>query len=729
MKVNALNCQEISVIYDKNVEPYTYATEELIKYLQKVCNFTFKENEKAKHYVVIGMHALSEKIIARYNVATFTADEFRIVEENANWYLFGGSPRACIYAVYEWIERVLGVRWLNQDGIVIPQKTEIELPSCEIKAKPYFEQRHYLMWQTMRDSETYMHHRFMSSDGGGEVKHGFRKLWSDRISSSHSSLEFCSAEKYVDEHPEFFSKKERDSETGLMVTDYELCYSNGILDSGKIDERMSISTAKVVAESLYTFIKEDREAKYFMFGRQDNRLAICRCERCQRRRVEYGNEAGVMIVFLNAVIKRVENRLIKEGIESDFGVVTFAYHSTVNPPVVNGTQPVSPLVVPCERLSIRYAPIDADYTYSMLDERQKPEIRSQLTGWTALTRNIMIWDYCCFFPEYAWYFPNLWYFKENIRLYADTGMTYVFNQGSYSIEREWQGEMKSYIASKLYWNLDLDVETLREEYIRGYYGICADKILAYVDMMDEFFAEKVKGGLHIPILGLHHKYLAPETYPIEILLKGYELVSSALSDLDKAQMDAKEKEEMRIRLYRVLLTPLRMISYNEDAYFPSGDGKFMRMFLETAKATGLKNLGECRPIFALFAEEGKTDYRIALGQEPTETAKEVAKYLQNRLKEKWGLELPIIDDSTLYPSSNERVICVGEGMMFREFFKGSVPIEEYEYFVELREWVAFVHGTGNMKKAADIFLESLTVTVQDGVQRIQIPTQKHFKRL
>jgi hypothetical protein len=335
----------------------------------------------------------------------------------------------------------------------------------------------------------------------------------------------------------------------------------------------------------------------------------------------------------------------------------------------------------------------------------------------------MVWDYCCNFTEYTWYFPNLWYFKQNLQLYADSGFEYVFNQGSYSTNREWQGEMKAYIASKLYWNLDLDVNDLKEEYVRGYYGMAADKVLKLIDNMEKWFEKKVAEGLKVLIIGVYGEFFNPETYSKEFLVENVELIESAIQDVLNSDLSDEEKETLKIRLYRVLSTPLRMLSRNESDYFPKGGTSYAKRFLELAAATKLEKLGEATHLYATITKEGKPLHRIILGQEPTEKEVEAANYLQARLKEKTGLEFAIAKDDTVHPHFGEKAICVGAGMMFREFFKGTVDITKYNYFLELCGVCSFIHAAenGDLKTGVDVFIDQLLVTEQDGMTVVKVP--------
>lgn len=715
MKITKQNAKEYALIYDKSVPAYAEGAEDIVKYLNEVCSITLGDEITAKHFISIGVNEKSKAVIDAYGIENFKEDEFRILPKDGNLYIFGGCENACMYGCFELIERCLGVKWLNLDCTIVPKKEEMELPTEEIACKPYFNQRDFLMLQTSdykgihpKDKVRSLrnHHRFIA------------KKWCDMKWTDHNSFRYVSREKYKDEHPEFFC--------GSPVTNgWELCYSNGITDEGDFDESKEISVAKIAAQTLYEHIKEQQDVRFAMFGRQDDVSTVCQCERCVKSREKYGNEAGVMMVFLNAIVTKAKEMLRAEGLKADFGMATFAYQSTVNPPVINGTEPIHPKVVPNKDIYIRYAPIGADYTYPLLHEKQRKNVREQLIGWTSLTSNIMIWDYTGVYAEYAWYVPNMWYYKQNLELYANVGMEYVFNQDRYSANREWQGEMKAYIGSKLYWDMSLDVNTLKEEYIRGYYGLAADKVLKFIDNMDEFFAGNAEKGISVVIVGVYGSFYDPESYDKDFLLEQIALLDSAIADVENSGLAEEEKAQLIWRLKHVLITPLRMLARGESYYFPKGGTAYNKRFYQLAEEVGMTDLGEHTPMYCAMTKDGQPLHRIVINKEaPTKEAVEAANYLQQCLKEKTGLTYPIIGDDVVFPAFGEKGICVGGGMMYPEFFKGKVDITKYEYHVELCGSCAFIHGAGDLTTGVDAFMEMVSVSEENGVKTVKLP---HFR--
>lgn len=713
MRIDKINKCDYTVVYDTSVPALAYAAEQLNLYFLKACGFTLSENAKAKHKIFLGRE------IGGLDNSCLKSDGFRLLFKNGDLYVIGNSEVAVIYGVYEIIERFLGVKWINRDCTYIPKKSAFEAEETEAIKVPCFEQRVFLSGLAY-EPEIASHLRFNFPEPTLYAHHRVKKAWCDKVPDPHNSWCYIDKEKYEKEHPEFFCKN-------AMGTT-EFCYSNGLTDDFEIDTSKKISVLSLVTDTMYRLVKENPDSKFFMYGRQDDSTAICHCPVCERRRAQLGGEGGIMVAFLNAVIKGVEQRLAAENVESDFCVATLAYQMTVDPPVKDG-KPLHKNAIPSPRLHIRYAPIGADYTYSFLDERQKADVRFQIFGWAALTSNVMLWDYQCNYHDYCWYFPNLYYLKENLALYAKIGMSYVLNQGAYNTKVDWQGEMKSYICSRLYWDMSLDVNELMHEYVTCYYGIVAPKILDYINQLENFYKQKIADGFKVSIFNGDDEYFAAKSYPQKWLEGHVALLDSALQDVKDSNLPEDEKNALTMRINKVLLTPIRMLMRNADVYYKGGNDEYEKRFFKLANECGMVKLGEGLPVFIEMQNGGASEYKIVLGQEFTAREKAAAEYVQRKFFDLSGSTLPIVTDDKVYPTFGEKAVCIGEHMMFREFFKGHVHEKDYEYYVETRGKCMFIAGAGDLTRAADVLFEDIIVSDGENGKILKLPFAKKCKAI
>ena len=722
MVIDSNNCKEYGILSEET-KACKFIAAEMQKYIRLSCGFTLDRFTCQKYFISLGKTREAEKIIARYDLWALNEDGFIFVESDGNFYIFGSNDKAVIFGGYTFLERYLGIRFVNADCEYVPSQKRLCIADIEKIFIPYSGQRTYLAYGVQHDALMNLRYRF-TSDYGMEYKElDLRSKWFDGIPFGHNSNYYVSKEKYGKSNPEFFSthryKNFREFESAT-----ELCYTNGITDEGDLDESREISVVKAAADSLISFIKKDDRAVYFMFGRLDNAEAICHCPRCEAARKRFGGDAGIMIVFLNALIREVRIRFAKKGETFQKKIVTFAYSSTIEPPVKDG-KPISEKVIPDPVLYIRYAPIHADYSYSLSDPRQKEEVRRQLAGWTLLTKNIMVWDYNNNYNEYFWYFANLSYLKENMELYRRIGVSYIMKQGANNAKLIWFDEMRCYVCSKLFWNLSLSVESLVSEYCNLYYGPAGPIVFSLVYKFEKFFGEKIEQGFHI-CLGAESEFFAPENYPLNFLLDCEKMILDAIAHLQKMSLALSEKQTYLQRLKAVLMTPVRMIYKNRYFYFGKDDKGYESKFFTLADELGIKKSGEVVPIYIDFVTEGRSDYKIVIGQKATQEEMICSQYLSDKIFKLTGCRIPVVKDDHVFPAYWERAIMVGKTAMTKEFYKQGLDLSPYIYFIDVKGWCVFIDSDADLQKAVSAFLQKLLRHVGEG-KDMQIIAKQELK--
>ena len=303
--------------------------------------------------------------------------------------------------------------------------------------------------------------------------------------------------------------------------------------------------------------------------------------------------------------------------------------------------------------------------------------------------------------EQFWYFPILPNIKENIRFYAKTGITYLFGEGSDDGTANWQQEIFSYVMSKLFWNCDIDVWETTKEYVYGFYGLAAEKVMKFINTMQAFFEKKIADGMKITIVKDYADMFKPEYYPLEFLVEQCDLIKSAIADIRASSLNKMQKKEYIIRLKRVLATPLRMISKNAEYYFGDDEDEYTEQFYEIAREVQLTSIGSGPYYLNLADGDGTTTYKISVAVDATKEELEAAEIFRERLERLSGISFEIVDDKKVAPAYRTHAICIGQNVMFREFFKGTVDMEKYEYFIATLGNCLFIHSFYDLKGAVD----------------------------
>ena len=701
MMVDKSNFSEYGILTD-GTPSAEFAKQELQDFIEKCCGFRLADYSGQPHYFSLGENTYSHNVIAQYDLSDLNQEGFYILPKDGNIFIFGASLKSVIFGVYEFLERQLGVRFLAPECSHTPSKSGFELPNEEVKCVPISPQRLYLSLDASEDKLLSLRYKFSADFIPDYSDLGIGNKWYKKIPTSHNSECFVPYNKYKDAHPEFFNVHRYN--LFRTLTAIELCYTNGLTDDGEWDENVETSVLSVVTDSMMRFIEDEPSAEYFMYGRADNEDCRCRCARCEKAREKYG-DAGTMIVFMNAVARKLRQNFAEKGKTFDKKLVTFAYNSTSKPPVKDG-KPICKQVIPDEAVYMRYAPITADYAYGLEDEKQEKTIREEVEGWSGLTKNLMVWDYNVSYNDYLWYFPNLSYLKENMKTYQRMGADYIMKQGASNVRTIWHDQLHAYISAKLFWDVNADVGALVKEYVSLYFGPAADKVQAYIDEMESFYEEQKKGDFHLWVNGQRDQqvYFDAELYPLAMLQHQEQMLEEGIRAVENCSLPEAEKQEYIRRVKAVLITPLRMIVRNTQAYFGEVNLAYEEKYYRIADAVGLKMSAEAIPIYMELAADNKTTYKIVTAQNPTEKEKEAALLLQKYVFEKTGAMLSIGDENTVYPGHFEHAIMVGKNLITNEFYKQGLDLSGCSYYVETQGWCVFVDSDYDVVGAMQAFI-------------------------
>jgi hypothetical protein len=176
---------------------------------------------------------------------------------------------------------------------------------------------------------------------------------------------------------------------------------------------------------------------------------------------EEGSNAGTMIRFVNSIAQSFPEKTIS----------TLAYQYTRKP---SKTKPLkNVLITLCSIECDRSGPITEKCT----------DFANDLKGWSALTKNIRIWDYTTQFTNFLAPFPNFNTLQPNIQFFRDNNTKWVFEQHSNNPSELF--ELRSYLMAKLLWNPDVNVNNIMTEFLNGYYHEAGSFIKSYIDLIHE----------------------------------------------------------------------------------------------------------------------------------------------------------------------------------------------------------------------------------------------------
>jgi hypothetical protein len=395
------------------------------------------DKPRSKYEILLGQNEHLSGLGTVVNLNELEADGFVILTDSLRLVIAGGNKKGTLYGVYSFLEKYLGCRMYSPDVKVIPTQEKITLGSIYDKQVPVIKFRdiHYSVTWDPLYSEW---HKLDHDETGG------KPAWGTWVHTFHSLVP---PDLYFETHPEYFSLI-----NGQRIPT-QLCLTNP-------------EVLKITIQSLRKQIARNPEAYYWSVSQNDNR-DYCRCENCQAIDNREGSPSGSMIYFVNQVAEEFPDHMIS----------TLAYeYSRKAPATLRPHKNVN--IMLCSIEAFRDKPIDtATDTVSTSLVRDVEE-------WGKIASDIIVWDYVIQFPNLVSPFPNLHVLQPNIQFFVKNGVTAMFEQGNRDGGGEF-AELRSYMIAKLLWDPDLNIDTLMNDFLYGYYGAGGTAIRKYIDEMRE----------------------------------------------------------------------------------------------------------------------------------------------------------------------------------------------------------------------------------------------------
>ena len=479
------------------------AADTLVAYVEKVSGARLpvaRTQGKGAGRIVLEVGASEDRSL---DIGALGRDGFRIRTARGSLFLTAATERGLRNAVYTFLETYLGCRKYSPSVTVVPRRSTILLPAIDDTQVPpvtfrlqHFYEPSYAAW-----------HKLDSREEWGLFVHTFHEL--------------VPPEKYFADHPEYFSLLK-----GTRTPDCQLCLTNP-------------DVFRIVVEGLRERMRENPSARYWSVSQNDT-YCPCECDSCRVIDEREGSPSGSLLAFVNRVADEFPGKIIS----------TLAYQYSRRAPRHIKPRP-NVNVMLCSIECNRSTPIERD-----------PGSASFVTDvgeWSALTRNILLWDYVIQFRNLVSPFPNLRVLQPNIRFFVENGISSIFEQGLGSMHGE-LAELRTYLISKILWNPSVDVDSVIDDFLRGYYGAAAPQIRRYIDEMHDALAASGEG---LDIYG----------YPWPSL-NGY--LSSAMmaryaSLFDEAERAVANDPELLLRV-RTARLPIRFAAIEQAKMIGAGEG-------------------------------------------------------------------------------------------------------------------------------------------------------------
>lgn len=411
------------------------------KILGKEIPIVSKVDGKAQ-YIRIGATADAAKTL-NADFSKFADDELIIKTVKGDLYLAGGKARGTLYAVYEYLERFCGVRFLTPTENHIPALKE--LPAADFRYAPKIKvrvishrKRNYeenIFLARRRLNGTYNHMLPLDAEFGG----------SEHVMGCHTFQKFVPATpKGLKENPEFYSMIK-----GKRVHNGQICMTNKKL------------RAHVIA-GVKKWLKENPAATRVSVSMNDyNRF--CECPECTNWLKERDAIiSDLLLDFVNEVAAGVEEEY------PDVEVVTLAYLAARKPPKV---------VKPRKNVGILYCFIELD-TSKPLTAKGNSWMLEEVASWQKTGAKIYTWFYTINQKLSFLTQPNWEAVNEDLRLMAERNAEFVFCEFSYPEHYTTDLiRLRFYVMSALLWNQEKSLDEIIADFCVPYYGAAAPDMM------------------------------------------------------------------------------------------------------------------------------------------------------------------------------------------------------------------------------------------------------------
>jgi len=380
-------------------------------------------------------------------------DGYAIQSSGQRITILGGSPRGTLYGVYDFIERVLGVRWFMPTdlGEDIVNKKTILVPELSMVKNPAFPSVSGFTWA--------------GSPGAEDWELRSRVRIGKAVSFGHNWYNIYPYSKEAfEKNPEMFAMV--GTKRGHST---QLCTGNP-------------EVVKVTVEAARRYFKDHPDSPLFSISPNDGN-GWCECDKCRKIDALYGITDGSLadrfVHYANEVLVELE----KTNPGKRVGIYAYAEHTV--PPRKARPRPEY-------ETALTHQPWAFCHVHAIDDPscEANRDFLAYLKGWSALTRHVGIYEYYGhFFAFTPW--PIVHSFRRDIPLFKKLGVERFISE----TQQNWANQgINFYVAAKLVEDPGRDVDALLGEYFSRFYGKARDPMRRYFDLFEDAMLQTSAAG-------------------------------------------------------------------------------------------------------------------------------------------------------------------------------------------------------------------------------------------
>ncbi len=459
------------------------ATSDLKKYLDEVTGGNFEivgpeaaPKKRNRTRIFVGDSPAVRELLPKVDWNSLATDEILIKTVGKDLVISGGSPRGKVYAIYTFLQDIVGCRWWAPGEISIPSKPNLSVRRINLTYEPPFKMRvHSGKHASSHEARTWLRYSYdLNFDYG-----------------THSIPHLLPRELFV-EHPDYFCYQKDDGDPNAKYgylaalkgyqktidTETErndLDLMQKFIDIGRRTRRLpqqpclhSEGARRTITENALKQLEQKypnwKYPEKIFWLTQNDGAYMCQCDKCEEVRQAEGSESANWVLMVNEIAEKIEAKY------PDVLVGMFAYQNTEAPPKT--LRPRHNVLVYSALL--RSNKRDPVWNY--------PKYRRHLEKWGQIANHYYVWEYDANFRNFYQPHPNYLVHPESMEFFHKIGVTGLLVQGAKGVAAD-LGSMRAWVNAQMMWNLDHDPRQLMKEFANGYYGEAGPYILQYIDLL------------------------------------------------------------------------------------------------------------------------------------------------------------------------------------------------------------------------------------------------------
>lgn len=380
--------------------------------------------------------------------------------------LAGGRPRGTLYAVYRFLEDVIGVHWWNAYEESVPKQPTLEVTGLDRRGKPVFRYRDIYMLYA-RDGGRFAARNRLNREGDARIS----KEYGGGMDYGppyhvHTFFMYVPPDQYFEKHPEWFSLIKGKRTAGRT----QLCLTNQEMRTFFLQR-----LRKYIADSWAAAKKEGLPVPLVFSVSQNDWHGQCECDNCQKITAAEGSEAGPLLDFVNWLADSIKDEYPEVSLD------TLAYLYTQKAPKTMRVR---------DNVIIRLCDTHSNFTRAITDPENKA-FREHLLSWAKIAKNLRIWDYAVTFaPYYGLPLASLHTYAPDYRFYAENNVEGVFTEHEYEVLADMR-DLKIWMMMKLLEDPYRDAQALIRQFTDGFYGPAGPLIRDYLAALEKASSEKI----------------------------------------------------------------------------------------------------------------------------------------------------------------------------------------------------------------------------------------------